>query len=194
MARLRDATAMVRDDREVLAGRVSWLDYRLYLIRMYGFHAAVERALTANRQLVTVITDAPLRNHKAALLAADLVALGVDRRGLAELPRMELPAALALPEALGWTYVVESATLSGKQLVRHLARQLPAEIQTASAFLRCYGDEAPERWRQLGAAFDAIELAERDGDRVIEVARDGFVKLRGWVHPALQPRPARIHA
>src|SRR5882762_2887313 len=74
MARLRDATAIIRDDRDTLAGRVSWLDYRLYLIRMYGFQAAVERALTATRQLVTVIADAPLRNHKASLLAADLVA------------------------------------------------------------------------------------------------------------------------
>jgi heme oxygenase len=194
MARLRDATAIVRDDRDILAGRVSWLDYRLYLIRMYGFQVAVERALTATRQLVTVIADARLRNHKAALLAADLVALGVDRRDLAELPRMEFPAALALPEALGWTYVVESATLSGKQLIRHLARQLPAEIQTASAFLRCYGDEAPERWRQLGVALDAFELPARDGDHVIETARDGFLKLRGLVHPVAQPRPTRIHA
>jgi heme oxygenase len=194
MARLRDATAMVREDRELLAGRVSWLDYRLYLIRMYGFHAAVERALCSTRQLVSVVADASLRNHKAALLAADLVALGVDRRDLAQLPRMMFAAPLALPEALGWTYVVESATLAGKQLVRHLARQLPGEIQIASAFLRCYGDEAPERWRQLGAALDAFELAARDGDRVIDAARDGFIRLRTWVHPALQPRPNRIHA
>jgi heme oxygenase len=193
-ARLREATAGVRDDREILAGRVSWLDYRLYLVRMYGFHAAIERTLAASRQLARVVADAPLRNHKAALVAHDLVALGVDRGELAQFPRMAFAASLALPEALGWTYVVESATLSGKQLARHLARQLPTEIQCASAYLGCYGDEAPERWRQLGIALDGFVAATRDGDRVIAAAHDGFLRLRAWVRPALQPRSSRIHA
>jgi heme oxygenase len=101
---------------------------------------------------------------------------------------------LALPEALGWTYVVESATLGGKQLARHLARQLPAEIQAGSAYLGCYGDEAPERWRQLGVALDGFVHADRDGDRVIAAARDGILQLRAWVRPALLPRVSRLHA
>jgi heme oxygenase len=193
MAQLRDATAIVRD-REMLAGPVSWLDYRMYLMRMYGLHAVIERALMASPQLATVVADAGLRNHKTALLAADLVALGVQHRDLAQVPRMAFAGALALPEALGWTYVVESATLGGKQLARHLARQLPAEIQNGSAYLRCYGDEAPERWRQLGVALDGFEAAVRDGDRVIAAARDGFLQLRAWVRPALQPRPNQVHA
>jgi heme oxygenase len=193
-ARLREATAGVRDDREILAGRVSWLDYRLYLVRMYGFYAAIERTLSTSRQLATVVADAPLRNHKASLVAHDLVALGVDRGELAQLPRMAFAPSLALPEALGWTYVVESATLAGRQLVRHLARQLPDEIQVASAYLRCYGEVASERWRELGVALDAFGDAERDGDRVIETARDGFLRFHAWVRPAVQPRPSRIHA
>ncbi len=195
-AQLREATAAVREDRELLAGRVSWLDYRLYLVRMYGFHAAIERVLTSSQELSTIVTDAPLRNHKAALIAHDLVALGVDRSDLPQLPRMVFAASLELPEALGWTYVLESATLSGKQLARHLARQLPAEMRTASAYLGCYGDEAPERWRELGAALDTFALGVHgaQGDRVIEAAQDGFMRLRAWVRPALQPRPSRIHA
>ena len=193
MARLRDATAPVRDDRELLSGRISWLDYRLYLFRMYGFYAAVERALTASRPLAKVIPDAGLRNHKAALLAADLVALGMERRDLVQLPRMAFAGELALPEALGWTYVVESLTVGGKQLARRLARQLPHEIQTASAYLGCYGDEAAERWREVGDALDAFPQAERELDRVIAAARDGFVRLRSWVSPSV-PRPTRIHA
>jgi heme oxygenase len=194
MAQLREATSAIRDDRELLAGRVSWLDYRVYLARMYGFHAAVERALASVRQLTTVIPDAGLRNHKAALIAADLVALGVERYDLPLLPRMPFPGTLAVPEALGWSYVLESLTLGGKQLSRHLSRQLPTEILGASAYLGCYGDEVPERWRQLGAALDGFEHAERDADRVIATARDGFLRLRSWVQPVMQPRPSRIHA
>jgi heme oxygenase len=101
---------------------------------------------------------------------------------------------LALPEALGWSYVLESLTVGGKQLARRLARQLPREIQTASAYLGCYGDEATERWREVGEALDAWVQAEPDVDRVIEAARDGFGQLRAWLSPAMQPRSTRIHA
>jgi len=193
MARLRDATAMARD-REPLGGRVSRLEYRLYLVRMYGFHAAIERALMASPQLAAVVPDAAMRNHKTALLAHDLIALGTSPRELAQLPRMTLAASFALPEALGWMYVVEAMTLGGKHLARHLARQVPAEIAHASAYLGCYGDEAPERWRAFGAALDACEEAMRDGDRVIAAARDGFLEVRAWVRPARKPQSTQIRA
>lgn len=192
MARLRGATAAICEP-EILGGCASWLDYRLYLLRMYGFHAALEPALASSWQLATVVPDVKLRNHKAPLLAHDLVALGIDPRDLARLPRMTF-AALGLPEALGWTYVVENMTLRGKQVAHHLARQLPAEIRSASAYLTCYGDEAPERWRELGLALDRYEQAGHDGERVIATARDGFLQLRVWVRPAVAPQPARIRA
>lgn len=219
MARLNAATAVLRDDRELLAGRVSQLDYKLYLARMYGVHAAVERALTACRPLTGVVADAGLRNHKTALLAHDLVALGVSRLDLPQLPRMALPAPLALPDALGWTYVIEGATLRGKHLARRLARYLPGEIQRASAYLGCYGDDAASRWRELGEAFDGFALgrspvrgapapgaahrtaefcgradAERACERVIDAARDGLDRLHSWLGPVLQPRASQRHA
>ncbi|HET9620837.1 MAG TPA: biliverdin-producing heme oxygenase [Kofleriaceae bacterium] len=191
---LREATATLRDDRELLAGRVTPADYRTYLLRMYGFHANVERALKSCRPLAAVVADAPLRNHKAALIAHDLIALGVEHCELVTSPRMTFPGALALPEALGWTYAVEAIAFGGKQLARHLARQLPAELARASAYLGCYGGEAAERWRELGERLDGFEHAVRDADRVVAAARDGFTQLRAWVRPALQPRSSRIHA
>ena len=199
MTRLNAATAALHDDREVFGGRVSWLDYRLYLMRLYGFHAVVEAALSGFRPLATVIADASLRNHKTALLAADLVALGLDRRDLPQLPRMAFRVPLALPEALGWTYVVESGTLRSKLLARRLARQLPEEIQRASAYLGCYGEEAATRWRELGDALDAFAQGQRAADelacaRVIDAARDAAIQLRCWVGPVLQPRTSQRRA
>jgi heme oxygenase len=218
LTRLNAATAALHDDRELFAGRVSWLDYRLYLMRLYGFHTVVEAALSAFRPLATVVADASLRNHKAALLAADLVALGLDRRDLPQLPRMALHMPLALPEALGWTYVVESTTLRSKLLARRLARQLPDEIQRASAYLGCYGEEAATRWRELGDALDAFAQGRtavrsagsraqvvRDAApagvsdelacvRVIDAARDAAIQLRCWVGPVLQPRTSQRRA
>lgn len=195
MAQLRDATVGLRDDRELLGGRVSGLDYRMYLLRMYGFHATLERTLKACRPLAGVVADAPLRNLKAALLAHDLVALGVDRFDLMQAPRMPFPGAVALPEALGWTYVVEAVAQAAKPLARHLHRHIPAELARASAYLGCYGGEAAERWRELGEALDGYEHAERDADRIVTAARDGFLQLGAWVRPALPATPPmRIHA
>jgi heme oxygenase len=193
MARLRDATATIRD-REILLGRVSWLDYRLYLLRMYGFHAAVEPALVSSRQLMAIVPDARMRNHKAALLAHDLIVLGVEPRELVQLPRMMFAESLSFPEALGWAYVVENMTLGGKQLAHHLVRQLPTEIRNASAYLRCYGDEVSERWQEFGVAVDRCEQAIREGDRVVAAAREGFLQLRAWMRPALPVQQARIRA
>lgn len=222
-ARLNTATAALQDFG-LFAGRVSWLDYRLYLVRLYGFHVTVEAALTAFRPLTAVVADARLRNHKTALLAHDLVALGVDRRDLVQVPRIRLTAPTALPEALGWTYAVESTTLRGKLVARRLARQLPEEVQRASAYLGCYGDEAPTRWRELGDALDAFGLgrspaagargrsdpAARSADlaalpddlacagracaRVIDAARDALIQLRCWLGPVLQARASQRHA
>jgi heme oxygenase len=218
MARLNAATTAFRDDRELLTGRVSWLDYRLFLVRMYGFHAPIEHALNAFRPLTTVVTDAGLRNHKTALLAHDLIALGADRRDLLAAPRMTFAAPRALPEALGWTYVVESMTLRNKLVAQRLARHLPAEIQRASAYLRCYGDEAPTRWRELGSALDQfvpavpaagctypapaargdlpdeLAYAELMRERVIDAAREGLLQLRRWLGPVQQPRTTQRHA
>jgi len=206
MARLGAATAPLHDG-ELFAGRVSGLDYRLTLVRLYGFHAAIEAALAAFRPLAGVVRDAGLRNHKAALLAHDLVALGVDRRDLAHVPRMAVTPPRDLDEALGWTYLVESPTVRGKLVARRLARHLPEAIQRASAYLSCYGDEAAARWRELGDAFDAFALgrgfaglpdapayADRSCARVIDAARDGAIQLRRWLGPVLQPRTSQRHA
>src|SRR5262249_4553889 len=141
-ARLRTETAelwrRVDHELDLRGARTSWLDYRLYLFRMYGFHVPGERALASTPGLSMVGGDATLRNNKVALLAHDLISLGVERRDLAQLPRMPVPALHELPSALGWMFVVESATVETKALSRHLRQLLPLEMESAAAFLGCY--------------------------------------------------------
>ena len=178
---------------DLLADTTSWLDYRLYLFRMYGFHVPVERAFAA-LDLDDAIEDACLRNNKVPLLAHDLVALGVDRRDFAQLPRMPIPS-LEIEEALGWMYVVESATLSNRQLREHLGKVLPLEIDTASAFLRCYGREVEARWQAFCA--DLARFAEETGtiDVITAGAVDCLVRLERWLRPAaVRPVDARLTA
>jgi heme oxygenase len=188
------ATARLRAETGMLQGRVerelalfgdaaSWLDYRLYLCRMYGFLAPIERALGGTPGLGSVIHDADLRNNKVALLAHDLVSLGVDRTQLAQIPRISVPLLDTVPEALGWMYVIEASTLDGEELARQLAPRLSAELDGASAFLRCYGDEVHARWRTFSTEIDAYVDRSKPGacDRIVLAATDCLIRLHRWL-------------
>jgi heme oxygenase len=190
IARLGAETGMLhrRVERELasLGDAASWLDYRLYLCRMYGFLAPIERALRETPGLAEAVHDADLRNNKVSLLAHDLVSLGVERSHFAQIPRLSVPVLDELPEALGWMYVVEASTLDGEGLARILAQRLPSELDCASAYLRCYGDEVVKRWREFGAAIDAYVDRSESGacDRIVLAATDCLIRLHRWLAPS----------
>jgi heme oxygenase len=177
----------------------SWLDFRLYLCRMYGFLAPIERALGDTPDLAAAIQDADMRNNKAALLADDLASLGVEQTHLAQIPQISVPVLDELPEAIGWMYVVEASTLDGAELARHLALRLPSELDGASSYLRCYGDQVHARWRDFSAAVDAYVDAANLGacDRVVLAATDCLIRLHRWLTPSSATshvRAGRVHA
>ncbi len=178
-----------RVERElaVFGDAACWLDYRLYLCRMYGFLVPIEAALGETPGLAEAVPDAGARNHKAALLAHDLLSLGVDRGHLGQIPRIAaVPPLDELPEALGWMYVVESATLDADGLARHLADRMPAELEQAAAYLRCYGDELHGRWRNFGAAVEAYVAGAGAGacDRIVIAATDCLLRFHRWLAPS----------
>lgn len=181
LASTRELRRQVDAELQLLGTRTSWLDYRLYLFRMYGFHAAVERGLGLTVGLPSVIPDAGMRNNKLALLAADLVSLGVERRDLAQLPRMPIPSLHELRRALGWMFVVEGSTLHGRDVIAHLTDTLPLEMEAASAYLSCYGAEVEARWARFGAALDAYATRPEVTEVILEGATDCLVRLHRWL-------------
>jgi heme oxygenase len=189
-----------RVERElaVFGDVASWLDYRLYLCRMYGFLAPIERALHGTPNLTAEIHDAEARNHKVALLARDLAALGVERSHLPQIPQISVPVLDAVPEALGWMYVVEASTIDGAQLAGHLALRLPSELDCASAYLCCYGDQVHARWRDFSAAVDAYVNRANIGacDRIVLAATDCLIRLHRWLTPSSVSHVSggRVHA
>lgn len=196
MARLSAATRDLRyRELDLFAKNPTWLDYRLFLFRMYGLHVPVERNL-ATASLDRVVTDASLRNHKVALLAHDLIALGVMRRDMAGLPRLDVPALHELPVALGWMYVLEAATLDGRALRGHLAPRLPLEIESAAAYLDCYGKEVENRWIEFGEALDDHAARTGTAEAIVDAAIDCCDRVQRWLHPTrIRARLRRpIHA
>ncbi|MEO8705409.1 MAG: biliverdin-producing heme oxygenase [Kofleriaceae bacterium] len=193
MARLAVATRELRyRELDLYADDATWLDYRLFLFRLYGLHVVVERQLAATPGLADVIEDAGLRNHKVALLSHDLVSLGVGYRDLAQLPRMDVPALDDLAVALGWMYVLEASTLDGRELRTHLTGLLPTEIETASAYLDCYGKEAEARWAAFGRAVDEHAARTGTAEQIVDAAVDCCDRFRRWLDPArvIRARPA----
>lgn len=158
--------------------------YMLFLMRVYGFESPLEAAFAMTPGLDPVI-DMRGR-HKAGLIAQDLLALGLRASDIRDLPQcLTIPQFRGVAEALGWMYVVERTTLAHSVIRRHLGTRLPNEMQHASAYLSAYAGSVGKRWREFGAALDAIARLPAIAERVISSANEAFRCQRTWIRHEL---------
>lgn len=123
--------------------------YHALLRRFYGFYAPIEAQL-ATLPWSTVNFDIMGRT-KSDLLAADLEWLGETPTSLADLPRCpSLPHLADIPQALGYLYVSERATLSGQVIIRQLQKHLPISRSAGGQFYNSYGAAVEPMWQELG--------------------------------------------
>src|SRR4051812_9262744 len=142
-------------DRYLFCEPIRSVDYKTYLERLYGFLVPVEAALAQAPELSSVI-DVKGRS-KAALVAHDLLALGMTMDEVNALPQCGRVAPFRGPAAaLGWMYIVERPTLASAVIRGHLAAYLPTEMATASSYLMCYAGQVGAMWRELGMAMDQV--------------------------------------
>src|SRR5260370_349523 len=85
-------------------------------------------------------------------------------------PPLPPPALRARGTALGWMFVAESASLEARSLARHPAHQRPLEIETAAAFLSCYGDAVTARWTEFEDAVDAYAADRPIAEELVDAA------------------------
>ena len=122
--------------------------YRDYLEAMFGYCAPVEQALSRH-PIRHVVTDLRER-RKAALLVADLQALGATPEGIASLPRcLQLPACQDEAAALGALYVLEGATLGGQVLQAMVRQRLQLTPQSGASYLSSYGPNVAPMWQRF---------------------------------------------
>lgn len=155
--------------------------YLMFLIRCYGFEAPLESALKSTSGLERILD---LRERtKAGLIASDLLALGVRPAEIAELPQcLAIPTAFrGVPEALGWMYVAERATLAFGVIRHHLETRLPKEVTAAAAYLTCYEGIAGARWKHFGGVLDEQAVLPGVEDRIIASVTDGLRCQRSWI-------------
>lgn len=177
---LRDATAGHHREVERLLPAFDALPragYAAHLAALAGFHLPLEQRLFAAHDWVGLgLPDAASR-PRAALLEADLRALGVDP---AALPRCAaLPDVSGLPRALGAMYVLEGSRLGGQVLARQVARTA-GDIPTR--FLVGAAADTGARWASFCRFAETRSAAIPSAiGQAAEAAVETFAALAVWL-------------
>jgi heme oxygenase len=168
-------------DLDVLFRRdVTATHYMLYLMRVYGFEAPLESTLVMTPALDLMVNLK--ERSRCALIAQDLLSLGLRPNQVAELPMcLTIPNFRGAAEALGWMYVVERATLAHSVIRQHLMTCLPNEIAIASSYLQSYAGVAGTRWRKFGSTLDEVARHPAIADRIVTAANEAFRCQRRWL-------------
>ncbi len=185
LAALRDATREQHaelDQRSPLSDqRLDMDSYLAHAARVLGWMRPVERALWQGpvaAELPEALLSAQ-RNVKSQWLRRDLVEAGLSAADISAIPDCPyVPVPHSLPEALGMTYVVEGATLGGSFLLRQLADRLP---QSSLAWLKGYGQDTGNRWKDFLRLLDLYVVSEADITAAAQTAQATFQSFRRWV-------------
>ena len=109
-------------------------------------------------------------------------ALGTTAGQISTIPDCpDLPSTNNLHHGFGCLYVLEGATLGGRQITS-LMRDSPVP-ENARHFFNSYGAETGLRWREFIVALENRARAAKEKDRMemIEAAQQTFACLQRWV-------------
>ena len=154
--------------------------YRQLLEIFLGFYRPLERHLAALPGWQENGVDFQAR-LKTPWLESDLLDLGSTASDLVTLPDSNrLPSADTLAGGFGCLYVLEGATLGGRQITALMQDSLTPP--TARRFFASYGAETGVRWREFIAALEAYAATANDARRaeIVRGARETFACLHDW--------------
>jgi len=144
----------------------------------WGYYSPLEDRLAGIPGLRDYLPDLD-RRSKVPLLETDLLALGIDREGLKQLPVChEVPDCSDLAAAFGCLYVLEGATLGGQVIIRHLKREFNLDAGNGAAFFTGYGEATRAMWQAFG-----VQLTEARLDKTLQIrsACETFLALERWL-------------
>jgi heme oxygenase len=158
--------------------------YIRLLRRLHGYHVPAEAWLFGAASRLLPQLDDLAERRKAHLLGCDLAALGRAANptgGVAAMPQRE-----SIPAVLGGLYVVEGATLGGRELGRALAPTL-AGLGLAGddgrRFFLAYGPRQGAMWRRFCGVLEtaAARFTPAEQQTMEATARDMFLILEAWL-------------
>jgi heme oxygenase len=164
------------DDRLSLMDVKTRAEYRSFLVRIFGFEAAVEEALLRVKDVDADVMRGRLR---AEHLRHDLYTLGLTPEVLEWLPRLTHVPIRTAPQALGWLFVLERSTLIAGLLRRHLERMLKDSLCGAVQYLASYGEKPGARFHALGELLGRYAHRYTPGE-IVSAANEAFRSQRQW--------------
>jgi heme oxygenase len=178
--RLRTVTRPLHDEleRAVNIGErlASRQRYAGHLARLWGLHAAAEKALQAlDFSHLGFIYPAP---YRSALIEEDLAYLGIPadvlrRTDLPTVPRLE-----TIPAGLGCLYVLEGSAKGARAILPDIRAALGLDAERGAKFFYGFGRETGELWRACMTAINDIDPASVEADRTVETATGTFLMFR----------------
>ena len=164
------------DRLRLLPARSTLTSYRDALVRIYGFEAPVETAMSVTGDLAGIIdleARLKLRHLKAALTG-----LGIPDPPT--VPRYRVMPFRGAAEALGWLYVTERNTLLHSVIHRHLSARIPDVLGRGGAYLAYYERASLAKWLELGIALDRVGADAEMAERIVNAANTAFTAQREW--------------
>jgi heme oxygenase len=153
--------------------------YRRILECFFGFYAPVEAGI-ARVASASPAFGLPLR-ERAALIASDLISLGLSRHGVAELPRCaDLPRLSRAAEAAGCLYVLEGACLGGQLIAPALRERFGIARGSGASFFIGDGEATQARWSVFLAWLEGQACAGAPIDEIVASARATFLSFAQW--------------
>lgn len=171
--RLEEEVGIVDRIRDVAA-------YRHLLEHFLGFYAPLETRIERLAGWHAWGYD-PVARRKSAWLSHDLGALGRESAEIVSLPLCAwAPTPENLAEGFGCAYVLEGATLGGRQISSWLdGSAIPAG---ARRFFQSYGEQVGRQWKEFCAALDQFGRTENTHEAVIHATAETFDALRRWLN------------
>lgn len=176
LTRLRESTATAHEEMENQMDMQSACkdvgQYRRILSNFLGYYEPLEARLK--------VLPGMEGRSKIAWLEQDLRNLGMTDEEITKLPRCDFSPALKTDdEAMGCAYVLEGATLGGRQISAWLKDSNVPE--NARRFFASYGPEVGNKWREFCAQLENFQTNGGDTDAAVGAANDTFSSLGQWM-------------
>ena len=160
--------------------------YTNLLTQLYGFHAPAEAWVFDAAAIHLPELDDLQQRRKMPFLEADLSVLGRPVHPESPAQQLAWPITATRPSVLGCLYVIEGATLGGRDLARAIGPALHAHGlpgTTGRQFLLAYEPRQGAMWRQycqvLTAA--AAKMTQSERQELCQSAIRSFELMEGWL-------------
>lgn len=152
----------------LLSTHVTIEDYKKYLSALFGFVSGFEQYIYP--ELQSFVPDLDQRK-KTQIIKDDLVKLGENIDELETMPESYFRAMYADPyAALGALYVLESLTLGGELIQKHLEDIMKEPLMGKLKYFVAHGKDAESIWQAFLRNFSSIAENTSKQENIIDGA------------------------